>query len=75
MDLVGKAYIVFRSLKTRQSSVLAMFCILKKNFVPIPASETTFIDPPSEEIFFLTTSNPTPLPEVSLTSLFVENPG
>ena len=43
--------------------------------VPSPSSEEIYTCPPTFSIFFLTTSMPTPLPENSVTTSFVENPG
>ena len=42
---------------------------------PFPTSVTTFTSPESFSIFVFTTSIPTPRPEISETSAFVENPG
>ncbi len=44
-------------------------------FVPMPCSLWTSITPPSLLMFVLTTSIPTPRPEISLSSPLVETPG
>jgi hypothetical protein len=49
--------------------------ILRMNSVPRPVSLFTSMIPLKSEMTFLTTSSPTPRPEVSETSSAVLNPG
>ena len=54
------------------ASVIGNFMVV---FVPLPTWLSTWTVPPNAEIFVFTTSMPTPLPLVSVTSLAVKNQG
>ncbi len=49
--------------------------ILRVNLEPLPSIELMSTEPRSFSMFFLTTSIPTPLPDISVTVCAVEKPG
>ena len=74
-DVSGMAY-CSRPARTMSAWMMArVIGSMMRKVVPSPTVDMMSIDPLSACRFRLTTSRPTPRPEISLTSRAVENPG
>ena len=75
MLLIGIVKMDFPTDTSIPSTIAIVSGILSVVHVPCPMALEIVTMPPTFSTFFFTTSMPTPLPEYSVTSSFVENPG